>query len=242
VFIGPSLGNGDLSGEIDYFWPASLGSIFQAAEAGYDVIGLVDGLFGNTPAVWHKEILYALSLGCEVIGGSSIGALRAAELSGCGMTGIGLIFRMYRRGLIEDDDELALVHAVKELECRPLTYPMIHVRLTMHGLRAGRIATRRFCDSFTALAKQRHFGIRDARCLADCWQAARDGASDPPFSAFAANYIDQKAADARRLIEVVASRTATRRAPAWSFPATSYWAAQFANEIADVPAADRRYP
>ena len=41
---------------------------------------IIDGVFQSEPAVRHKEILWALSLGVPVVGAASMGALRAAEL------------------------------------------------------------------------------------------------------------------------------------------------------------------
>ena len=107
VFVGPTLTGTKLDGRVKRFGPAQLGSIYLAARSGYKVIGLVDGIFGNVPNVWHKEILYALDHGCVVCGSSSIGALRAAELHAYGMHGIGLCYRLYKAGVITDDDEVA---------------------------------------------------------------------------------------------------------------------------------------
>ena len=47
---------------------------------------IVDGSFQWTPAVWHKEILWAMGRGVHVFGAASMGALRAAELDGFGLT------------------------------------------------------------------------------------------------------------------------------------------------------------
>ena len=111
IFIGPSLAGTILDPRIVRFGPAQLGSIYRAAKAQYKIIGLVDGIFGDVPTVWHKEILYALQCGSVVCGSSSIGALRAAELHAYGMQGIGLCYRLYRASVITDDDEVALVVA-----------------------------------------------------------------------------------------------------------------------------------
>ena len=54
--------------------------------------------------------------GIQVLGASSMGALRAAELHGFGMIGYGTIFEWYRDGLIDGDDEVALWHEPEEGE------------------------------------------------------------------------------------------------------------------------------
>ena len=79
IFVGPSLNETRLDGTIKRFGPAQLGSIYLAAKSGYKIIGLVDGIFGNVPSVWHKEILYALDQGCVVCGSSSTGAFEGGR-------------------------------------------------------------------------------------------------------------------------------------------------------------------
>lgn len=92
------------------------------------MIVLVDGLFYGQFSVWHKEILCALDCGIDVIGASSMGALRAAELQGTGMTGIGTIFDWYRDGFIDGDDEVALIHQSEEGNFLGLTMPLVNLR------------------------------------------------------------------------------------------------------------------
>ena len=94
VFAGPSvhgLGRHNLAG-LDLRPPAGRGAILRAAADGAPAIGLIDGIYESEPAVWHKEILYALGRGIPVLGAASMGALRAAECAAFGMKGIGSIF------------------------------------------------------------------------------------------------------------------------------------------------------
>ena len=118
VFLGPSLERAhaqQILGDVRYLPPARMGDIYRLCEDGQPAaIGLIDGLFERTPAVWHKEILYAISRGTRVYGGSSMGALRAAELHSFGMRGVGRIFHGYASGELEDDDEVAIVHGPAE--------------------------------------------------------------------------------------------------------------------------------
>jgi hypothetical protein len=44
-----------------------------------------------------------------IVGASSMGALRAAELDSMGMVGIGTVYQYYRDGIIESDDDVAIV-------------------------------------------------------------------------------------------------------------------------------------
>ena len=89
VFLGPTLGHDDaraLLPNARFLPPARQGDVYRAVRA-HDPkkIGLVDGVFLNVPAVWHREILWALEQGVEVFGAASMGALRAAELDDFGM-------------------------------------------------------------------------------------------------------------------------------------------------------------
>jgi hypothetical protein len=107
IYAGPSLFGcrpEPLPGEI---WkpPARCGDIVRdVKEHALKQIVLIDGVFAQSLAVWHKELVYALLEGVVCIGASSMGALRAAELWRYGMLGIGKIFQMYKDG--EEDDSL----------------------------------------------------------------------------------------------------------------------------------------
>lgn len=126
LFCGPSLA-GERAGlaarhpDITVRGPARCGDILRVVEEGAASIGLVDGLFGTVGAVWHKEILFALHEGVAVAGGSSMGALRAAECQSFGMVGLGWVFDRFARGLELDDGFVALAHAPPELDYSPLS-------------------------------------------------------------------------------------------------------------------------
>ena len=113
VFLGPTLTLDEGRAVLDaqYLPPAGHGDVLRAALRRPRVIAIVDGVFERQPAVWHKEILFALSKGIHVYGAASMGALRAAELDEFGMRGIGEVYRAYADGTLEDDDEVAVAHA-----------------------------------------------------------------------------------------------------------------------------------
>src|SRR6185369_2750277 len=111
--------------------PAAQGDIWRAAVQGADVIGIIDGQFDHVPSVWHKEILWAMSQGIHVYGSASMGALRAAELHAFGMEGVGRIFESFRDGQLEDDDEVAVVHASAEEQYLPASEAMVNIRYTL---------------------------------------------------------------------------------------------------------------
>ncbi|NYB51315.1 MAG: TfuA-related McrA-glycine thioamidation protein [Methanobacteriaceae archaeon] len=111
VFIGPSLPLDDARKilDADYRSPVARGDIEALLTDPPHIIGIIDGVFHQQPAVSHREILKALKYGITVVGGSSMGALRSAELDSAGMIGMGTVYQMYRDGKIESDDEVAIV-------------------------------------------------------------------------------------------------------------------------------------
>lgn len=140
IFAGPTLPAGEGRRELDaeFLPPAAQGDLYRAALGGPVAIGLIDGYFERVPSVSHKEILWAMKQGVHVFGAASMGALRAAELSAFGMEGVGAIYDAFASGALEDDDEVAVVHAEAEEGYRPLSEAMVNIRATLHAAeRAG---------------------------------------------------------------------------------------------------------
>ena len=133
VFVGPTVTENEVRKSLDatIMPPAAVGDVYRAVLAAPSAIVVIDGYFERVPAVWHKEILFALSRGITVVGCSSMGALRAAELSSFGMHGSGDIFQMYLEGVLEDDDEVAVIHADADSGYRACSDAMVNIR---HGL------------------------------------------------------------------------------------------------------------
>jgi TfuA protein len=78
------------------------------------------------------EILRAIARGVDVRGSSSIGALRAAELHGCGMAGVGWVYDSYRANRIAGLDEIAVIYDPQSY--RPLTIPLVNIRFCLDRL------------------------------------------------------------------------------------------------------------
>jgi len=227
VFVGPSLSGLELDRPLVRFGPALLGSIYLAAKAGYKVIGLIDGLFGNVPAVWHKEILFALEQGCVVYGSSSVGALRAAELHSYGMQGIGLCYRLYRAGLITDDDEVALLHGDVSTNYSHFSEPLINARLTLHRLRRRGLLNFDQEKEIVKQFKNLHFSERTfaeyRRVLVSTF-GTREG--QRICGLLQLHYRDVKREDAGLLVRHVLN-SASRNAGPKFFLRTSQWRHQF---------------
>ena len=100
VFIGPSLSSDEANKilKAEYHPPVARGDIINALKDNPDIIVIIDGVFHKEPAVSHKEILKAIKNDIIVVGGASMGALRASELDDFGMIGIGQVYEDYRIG------------------------------------------------------------------------------------------------------------------------------------------------
>lgn len=202
VFAGPSVPPASRGAWPGVTWlpPARAGDFLRLSGKGFDTVALIDGYFDHCPAPWHKEILLAMEEGICVVGASSMGALRAAELDGYGMVGVGTIYHAYRDGLLTGDDEVALVHAPESLGWEPLSVPMIEVRATLAlAVRRGlldRVEARRM----RGLAHDIHFVDRDWPLLCVTWLSR--GADEVMVRWLANHHVQTKRADARACIDL----------------------------------------
>ena len=96
--------------EAEYKPPIKRGDLSNLVQQRDDIkiIGIIDGVFHQSPAVAHKEILQAIQKDIIVVGGASMGALRACELYPYGMKGVGSIFNDYKNNVIDSDDDVAV--------------------------------------------------------------------------------------------------------------------------------------
>ncbi len=208
VFVGPTLHQDEVRATLDgarVFGPVAFGDVYRSAKSRPQAIAIIDGYFERVPAVWHKEILWAMSEGVHVFGASSLGALRAAELADFGMQGIGAIFEGFRSGSLEDDDEVTIAHAAPEEGFVPLSEAMVNVRATVvAAVKAGVIA-QATGDVLLTVTKNRFYAERSfATTIRD---AEAHGAAVTELRALRAwlpdGRVDQKAADARLLLRHV---------------------------------------
>jgi hypothetical protein len=145
IFTGPSLSWSEVTAvdqRISCCPPAVRGDISKAAKTDISIIGLIDGVFFNRAAVSHREIIGAIKSGVTIVGGSSMGALRASELDSFGMIGVGKIYTCFKEGVIEADDEVAVV-------CDPL----INIRVALRSLLDASIVDSETSKALLTLAK-----------------------------------------------------------------------------------------
>jgi hypothetical protein len=260
VFLGPSLPLAEARRALPdalFLPPAAMGDVLRAVQRHRPaVLALIDGLFEQTPAVWHKEILYAMAQGVVVFGGGSMGALRAAELAPFGMRGVGHTFEDFAAGRLEDDDEVAITHLPAGEGYRSLCEPMVNLR---HGLALGceqGLLDAQAEQALVAAMKRLHYPERSWPVLFE--HAARLGL--PPhqvqlLEAFVgARRPDRKAEDAQAVLAAVrkwqgggsqAPAAAAAAAPRLRFEPTVFWDHLVADhghtaEVSRVPVAHER--
>ncbi len=198
VFLGPSC---DLETarailpDAAFRPPAARGDIALAAADGASVIVLIDGVFLQDCAVGHREVLGVLRSGVIVVGASSMGALRAAELDAFGMVGVGEVYRRYRSGELESDDEVALVYDPESGYA--LSEPLVNVRATIEAAVGDGAIAPADADAVLAAAQSLYFPERTWPAIlrrAAVPDAVREGlARRPP--------VDLKRADAVAALE-----------------------------------------
>jgi len=138
IFTGNSISHEDAKKFLraNYQPPVRRFQLDKFVQKGYKIIGIIDGIFFDRAAVGHREILSALDAGVKVVGGASMGALRASELDTHGMIGVGKIYGWYRDGIIESDDEVAVSTNPDTFE--PISAPLVNIRETLKAaLTAG---------------------------------------------------------------------------------------------------------
>ncbi|MEU8889912.1 TfuA-like protein [Streptomyces sp. NPDC048442] len=143
VFVGPTLPVARvaaLAPDAVVRPPIAQGDLFRLGLAPGDAAVVIDGYYHHVVPVRHKEILATLAAGVRVVGCASMGALRAAELHPFGMIGDGVVFRMYRDGVIDADDEVAEAHG-EAPEYRRTSEPLVNIRHALDAATAAEVLT-----------------------------------------------------------------------------------------------------
>ena len=236
VFAGPSLPPSDRPRDPRLRWrpPAVAGDALALLEERPHAMVLIDGLFDEWPAIRHKELLSLMAEGVTVFGGASMGALRAAELHTLGMIGVGRIFEAYRRGLIDADDEVAVLHGPAAFDWSPLTEPLVNVRVTLRRAVRQKVVSQAAGRVLLEAARAIYYKHRTwAQVLA---AAGADGAAPArELEAFRAwlpaGYVDQKRRDALACVKA-ALRHGRAAQPARPRPPRTFFSDALAEQVA----------
>jgi len=166
LFVGPSLSHSEASRligkECDIRPPVRRGDL-PALPSDVKLIAIVDGVFLGEAAVGHREILDKLRAGIIVVGGGSMGALRASELRIFGMKGIGEVFRLYSEGVIEGDDEVALIFNPEDLGA--LSEPLVNMRHNLERASTRRIIGEKEKEEIMKRLKGVHYPKRTKEAM-----------------------------------------------------------------------------
>lgn len=235
VFIGPSLDAAEAGSRLRVrcLPPVRYGDLFRAVSLFRPRrVGIVDGYFNQVPAVWHKEVLWAMKQGVRMFGAASMGALRAAELDWYGMKGIGEIYAAYRDGrfppyddLFEDDDEVAVVHGPAELGYPAASEALVNIRATLAAAAREAIISASIRDRLVNRSKERFYPERSFEAvIADAGDIGlpRDQV-DVLQTWIGENRIDQKRRDALSLLQHMAADDDPPAAAEFRFEHTTLW-------------------
>lgn len=235
VFLGPSLPLDEARKlcAATYLPPIKQGDLLRALrDHEPDLVLIVDGYFEQVPAVWHKEILWALQQGVNVVGAASMGALRAAELQQFGMQGVGKVFQAYSSGRFspfdeipfEDDDEVAVVHGPAALDYVG-SLAMVDLRATLAVAETEGVIGQACRDHLAYCGKEIFYKNRDYDAVIE--SARKDGRFAAELKNFALwveqGKISQKRIDAVEALQWVAKAAPNPAVPNFRFEHTSVW-------------------
>lgn len=164
VYLGPTLSREEAIKilDADYRDPAKKGDFLMLSRDsdGKKYVGFVDGVFLHDYPPSPIEVYHlATRKNIELIGASSLGALRAVELEKFGMKGIGKIFQMYKNGIINADDEVAVTF-VRENNILQ-SEAMIDIRFNLFLAYKKGIITNQTKKRFAKIAKNTYFPFRN---------------------------------------------------------------------------------
>lgn len=234
VFVGPSLDRGEVVArlsnicELEIHSPAGQGDLADAVVGGRTpkVIALIDGVYEHEPAIWHKEVLWALSKGIWVVGGASMGALRGAETYSFGMVAVGWVAEQFITGALVADEEVAVAHLNADYEWRAVSEALVSIRVTISDALASSILSDEQAANVLGIAQQLAY---PDRTWANVVHAARPTVNAVDLDRFAtwlvANQRNIKSEDARLVLDVVAQKITDSDCfvPSFAFAATNQW-------------------
>ncbi|MCX9084445.1 MAG: TfuA-related McrA-glycine thioamidation protein [Candidatus Methanoperedens sp.] len=190
--------------DADYRPPVRRGDLRRILNDTPEIIGIIDGVFLDSAAVAHREIIELLKIGVIVIGGASMGALRASELDTYGMIGVGRIYEMYRSGVIESDDEVAVTFNGETNES--LSLPLVNIRETVNAAQTAGILHEEQAKAVLGITRKIFYPERNYRnIIAECEKKGIIKAAEKKIlqDFFLENNVDLKRKDAILVLEKI---------------------------------------
>jgi hypothetical protein len=209
IFLGPSLSHEKARKILDaeYRPPAKKGDFLRLAAPATDltIVGLVDAYFLQDYPPSPIEVYQLIKRkNILVVGSASLGALRAVELEKFGMIGVGKIFQLYKNGIIDADDEVAVTFA----EDRQLlqSEAMIDIRFNLFIAKRRGVIDETTKRAIGRIAKSIYFPYRNYTYILDQTKRTYPQLQDhlESFRSYIyANRQSLKERDAVRLIEYI---------------------------------------
>jgi len=206
VYTGTSISHDDARKILgaDYRPPVRRHDIRRILITPPEIIGIIDGVFFDSAAVAHREIIEAIKSGIIVIGGASMGALRAYELESYGMIGVGKVFEMFRKGTIESDDEVAVTFDAESNEA--LSIPLVNIRMTVEAAKDAGILNPEQVIDIIKTAQKLFYPDRNYRNIVEeCVNKGiiKIGEKEEILDLFKNREVDLKREDALLVLETV---------------------------------------
>ncbi|SEB75868.1 hypothetical protein SAMN05428945_1080 [Streptomyces sp. 2224.1] len=159
--------------------PVGHGDLFVGNITAGDVVVIIDGVYHHRLALRHKEILDAMARGVTVVGAASIGALRAAELSTFGMSGVGQIYQWFCDGTFDGDDAVSVAHS-ESGDPTGINVPLVNLHAAMlAGCRAG-VLREESASRLLALLEQEYYPLRSTERVLSIAEAG----GEPAFASW----------------------------------------------------------
>ncbi len=185
--------------EVIYKRPIQRGDLGAALKERPDIIAIIDGVFHQSSAVGHKEILNVMKSGVKVYGASSMGALRASELDTLGMVGVGYVYTQYATGEVDSDDDVAVMLDSETLEA--LSVPLISMDYVFSNAVSENIITQEEKDELIKITKAEFYPKRNySRTLS---KSGLDDDKKTDLINFIRETEDIKKQDAKKLINCI---------------------------------------
>jgi hypothetical protein len=200
VFAGPSVDRHTVLAHLpgaDVRPPVQRGDLRDLYHAGHRLFVLIDGVFSHGLAVSPREVVDVLRGGATVVGASSMGAVRAAECWPAGMQGVGVVFRLFRAGIIDSDDEVAVM-TDPEQDYRAISVALINVRFAARKAFVRGLLSKDESDAIVRAAEDLHF-------LQRTWPVILQKAGVSAGFRDALGQVDVKREDAIRALRQVAT-------------------------------------
>ena len=165
IFLGPSLSHEKaraIMPDAEYRPPAKKGDLLKlATDPDVKLVGLVDGVFlQDYPPTPIEVYQLARKQGVTLAGAASLGALRAVELEKFGMVGIGTVFRLYKTGKLNADDEVAVTFS-PDGDYRLQSEAMVDIRYNLFHAKKKGIIGRETKQAIARVAKEIYFPHRN---------------------------------------------------------------------------------